>query len=109
MMRTANYGVAHYNVIFSLSWKGNPLALPKTSFMNEAILDRKLSKAIDKSNEQKVASKLIQDGGRLGLNDVMQKGKELNRENKRAIVKKKLGRVEEKLNQLKEKAAEMES
>ena len=77
--------------------------------MNEAIMDRKLSKAIDKSNEQKVASKLIQDGGRLGLSDVMQKGKELNRENKRALVKKKVGRVEEKLNQLKEKAAEMET
>lgn len=84
--------------------KGNPVQLPKNKFRGEAVVDRALSKAIDKSNEQKVAAKLIQDGGRLSLTDVMQKGKELNREKKRKQVKKKLTRVEEKLKTLKEKA-----
>jgi hypothetical protein len=87
---------------------GNPLHLPKNSYRDEAILDRQLSKAIDKASEQKVAAKVIQGGGRLGLQDVMQKGKELNRETKRSMVKKKIGRVEEKLNQLKEIAAKEE-
>lgn len=81
--------------------KGAPLVLPKNSFRGEAVLDRQLSRAIDKANEQKVAAKAIQDGGRLGLSDVMQKGKELNREQKRSLVKRKVGRVEEKLNKLK--------
>ena len=50
-----------------------------------------------------MAAKVIQDGGKMGLTDIMQKGKELNRDNKRNIVKKKIGRVEQKLNQLKAK------
>ena len=86
--------------------KGNPIELPKNSFRNEAIMDRQLSRAIDKASEQKVASKLVQDGGKIGLKDVLQKGKELNRENKRKLVKRKVGRVEEKLNQLKELSQE---
>ena len=36
--------------------------------------------------------------------DILQKGKELNKELRRNQVKKKLGRVEEKLNELKSKA-----
>lgn len=86
--------------------KGAPLALPKNSYRNEAVLDRELSRAIDKANESKVAAKAIQDGGRMGLKDIMQKGKELNREQKRSLMKRKVGRVEEKLNKL--KAAEEE-
>lgn len=86
--------------------KGAPLALPKGSYRNEAVLDRQLSKAIDVANEQKVAAKVVQDGGRLSLNDVMQKGKDLNRENKRSLVKRKIGRVEQKLNILKTQAQE---
>ena len=82
---------------------GAPLALPRinSKYRDEAVLDRKLSKAIDISNEQKVAAKVVQDGGKMMLSDVMQKGKELNRDNKRNIVKKKIGRVEQKLNVLK--------
>lgn len=84
--------------------KGTPKLLPKNQFRDAAVSDRQLSKAIDKANEQKVAAKLIQDGGKLGLNDVMQKGKELNKETRRNQVKKKLGKVEEKLKSLEEKA-----
>jgi hypothetical protein len=83
--------------------KGNPLQLPKNNFRDEAIDDHTLSKAIDKASEQKVAAKFVQSGGKLGLKDVMQAGKELNREQRRSMVKKKVGRVEEKLNELKAK------
>lgn len=84
--------------------KGNPLQLPKHTFRDEALDDRALSKAIDKASEQKVAAKVIQDGGKLKLNDVVQKGKELNREERRKMVKKKVGRVQEKLKALEAKA-----
>ena len=60
--------------------------------------------AIDKANEQKVAAKLIQGGGKLATKDIMQRGKELNKEQRRSQVKKKLSRVEEKLRDLKDKA-----
>lgn len=83
--------------------KGAPLKLPNSTFRNEALDDRALSRAIAKASEQRVAAKLIQDGGRISLSDVMQKGKELNREKKRDQVKKKLGRVAEKLKVLKSK------
>ncbi len=84
--------------------KGNPLQLPKKTFRDEALDDRALSKAIDKASEQKVAAKVIQDGGKLKLNDVVQKGKELNREERRKMIKKKVGRVQEKLKELEAKA-----
>jgi hypothetical protein len=84
--------------------KGNPLQLPKTIHRDAALDDRALSRAIDKASEQRVASKVIQDGGKIGLNDVLQKGKELNREHKRKMLKKKVGRVHEKLKALEEKA-----
>lgn len=51
--------------------KGSTTALPKGIYRSEAVLDRKLSKAINIANEKKVASKLVQDGGRLSLKDVM--------------------------------------
>eukprot|EP00600_Ochromonadales_sp_CCMP1393_P007377 CAMPEP_0174959622 /NCGR_PEP_ID=MMETSP0004_2-20121128/3278_1 /TAXON_ID=420556 /ORGANISM="Ochromonas sp., Strain CCMP1393" /LENGTH=101 /DNA_ID=CAMNT_0016207959 /DNA_START=144 /DNA_END=449 /DNA_ORIENTATION=+ len=81
--------------------KGNPLQLPKGKYRDEALDDRALSKAINKASEQKVAAKLIQDGSKLQSTDLMQKGKELSREQRRAQVKKKVGRVEQKLNELK--------
>lgn len=84
--------------------KGNPVQLPKSNFRNEALDDRAVSKAICKKGEQKMAGKLIQAGGKLTTSDLHQKGKELNRDNRRNIVKKKLSRVEEKLNILKTKA-----
>lgn len=84
--------------------KGAPRQLPKGQFRNLALDDHDLTKAIDKSNEVKIAAKLIQDGGRVGLTDIMQRGKVLNKENRRSQVKKKLTRVEEKLEALKEKA-----
>lgn len=45
--------------------KGHKLQLPNGKFREIAIEDRQLSKAIDKANEQKVAAKLIQGGGKL--------------------------------------------
>ena len=84
--------------------KGNPLQLPKNNFRDQAIDDHTLSKAIDKASEQKMAAKFLQGGGKLGLKDVMQAGKELNKEKRRSMVKKKVGRVEEKLNALKAKS-----
>jgi hypothetical protein len=82
---------------------GNPTQLPKRK-TDSVVEEYELSKAIDKSNEIKVAAKLIQDGGRVSLLDIMKGGKEINRENRRKIVKKKETRVEEKLRELTEKA-----
>jgi hypothetical protein len=67
-------------------------------------LQCRLKAAIDKANEQKIAAKTIQDGGHLAISDLKKKGKELNREQRRTQVKKKLTRVEEKLVALKAKA-----
>jgi len=69
-----------------------------------AIEEKELSKAIDKANEQKVAAKLLQNGGLMKTADLIAKGKELSKEQRRKQVKKKLTRVEEKLKTLKEKA-----
>lgn len=77
--------------------KGNPLQLPKGKWKDEALDDHALSKAIDKASEQKVAAKFVQGGGKLGLKEVMQAGKDLNKEKRRSQVKRKVGRVEEKL------------
>ncbi len=82
---------------------GAPTKAPKKRSL-EIIDDIALTRAIDRSNEQKVAAKLIQDGGRVKLLDIMQRGKEMNREKRRSEVKKKETRVEFKLKQLKEKA-----
>lgn len=85
--------------------KGNPLQLPRSGkFRDEAIDDRNLSKAIDKASESKVAAKLVQGGGKIKIKEIMQQGKEINKDLRRSMVKKKVGRVEEKLNKLKEKS-----
>ena len=84
--------------------KGTPLQLPKNQFRDEALDDRDLSKAIDKASQQKMAAKVLQGGGKLGLKDVMESGKELNKEQRRSMVKKKVGRVEEKLKILQAKS-----
>eukprot|EP01036_Dinobryon_divergens_P028480 gene28480-37431_t len=83
--------------------KGNPLQLPKR-FRDEALDERALSKEIDKANEQKVAAKLLQGGGKVATTDLLQKGKSLNKDIRRSQVKRKLTRVEEKLNELEKKA-----
>lgn len=83
--------------------KGNPLQLPKGKWKDEALDDHALSKAIDKASEQKVAAKFVQGGGKLGLKEVMQAGKDLNKEKRRSQVKRKVGRVEEKLKALQAK------
>lgn len=83
--------------------KGNPIQLPKGKFRNEALDDRQLSKAIAAASEQKVAAKLIQSGGKAKTNDIMQKGKELSKEQNRQRLTKKVGRVEQKLKVLEEK------
>lgn len=84
--------------------KGNPLKVPSTHFRKEVLEERELTKAISKSVEQKVAAKLIQGGGKLGLKDIMQKGKELSRDLRRKQVKRKKSRMEEKLLELKQLA-----
>eukprot|EP01040_Poterioochromonas_malhamensis_P001534 gene1534-1624_t len=86
--------------------KGAPVQLRKDNFHLEALDERDLSKAIAKSCEQKIAAKAIADGGKMVLTDILQKGKELNRELKRSQLKKKVGRVQEKLNELERKAEE---
>lgn len=86
--------------------KGAPVQVPRGRYRNEALDDRDLSKEIAKSSEQKVAAKLIQDGGKLKTSDILQKGKELNKELRRKLLKKKVGRVEEKLKNLEAEAEE---
>ena len=81
------------------------MKLPKNQWRNEALDDRAFSKAIAKASEAKVAAKLFQGGGRIGLSDITQKGKELNKEMRRNQVKKKLTKVEEKLKILQENQA----
>ena len=85
---------------------GNPTAVPKkkTHYNLDYIEETHLSKVIDKANEQKMAAKIIQDGGHLSTMDLKQKGKALNKEQRRSQVKRKLTRVEEKLRDLKAKA-----
>jgi phage pi2 protein 07 len=79
---------------------GGRTYLPNNKFRDEAIMDRQISQAINKSNEQKIAARVIQDGGKMKASDLVQKGKELNREQRRSQVKKKVSRVEEKLKTL---------
>lgn len=86
--------------------KGAPTQLPKNLFRDEALDDHALSKAIAKSCEQKIAAKAVADGSKMVLTDILQKGKELNREEKRKQLKKKVGRVQEKLQELERKAEE---
>ena len=81
------------------------MKLPKANNMwrNDAIDDRNLSKAIAKASEQKVAAKLIQDGAKLTMTDLKAKGKELNRQQRREQLKKKVPRVDEKIAKIVEK------
>jgi len=85
---------------------GNPIIAPKkkSHFNIDYLEEKQLSKEIDRANEKKMAAKIIQDGGLLTTTDLKAKGKELNREQRRQQVKKKLTRVEEKLVSLKAKA-----
>jgi hypothetical protein len=82
---------------------GNPIK-PQKKKTDTVLEEEELTKAIDKSNELKVAAKLIQGGGRVNLVDIMKGGKEINREQRRQQVKKKETRVEEKLKALETKA-----
>ena len=93
--------VAKYSKNVKITRLGMPLQLPKTLFREEALDNRILSKAISVASEKKVAAKLLQAGGKITTNDIKAKGKELARELRRALVKKKVGRVEAKLNELK--------
>ena len=85
---------------------GNPMVAPKkkSHYNIDYLEEKQLSKEIDKANEKKMAAKIIQDGGHLSTADLKMKGKELNKEQRRSQVKKKLTRVEEKLVELKQKA-----
>ena len=84
--------------------KGNPSKHGKDRIgtKEDFVEEKILSKAIDQANEAKCAAKLLQSGGMLAtLKDTTMKGKDINKEKRRAQVKKKLGRVAEKLKELK--------
>jgi hypothetical protein len=84
--------------------KGFVAVLPKGKFLDHAMDDRSLMKAINKSIEQKVTAKLLQGGGKVKNQDLLAKGKELTKDTKRSMVKKTVGRVEQKLRALTAKA-----
>jgi hypothetical protein len=66
--------------------------------------EEQLSKVIAQSNEEKVAAKLVQAGGRLStVEDLHVKGKDINKARRREEMKKKVGRTEAKLLELKAK------
>ena len=81
--------------------KGNPLQISKNQYRGACLENRDIGKAIDKKNEQSIAAKVLQAGGRLGQTDLISKGKEFNRDRRRLDLKKKVGKVEQKLNSLK--------
>jgi hypothetical protein len=84
--------------------KGNPSLYGKDRIgtKQDFVEEKQLSRAIDKANEAKCAAKLLQSGGSLStLKDTVQAGKDLNKEKRRKQVKKKVGRVEEKMKALK--------
>jgi hypothetical protein len=93
-----------------MALKGNPLKMPKrnTGNISEAMAEKDLSKAIARKSEAGCASKLFQDGGKITIKDTTQAGKEINREKRRDQVKKKLSRIEEKLQVLQKKDAKRE-
>ena len=66
----------------------------------EAKDERALSKEIARASESKVAAKLLQNGSKLNMNDLMSKGKEINREKRRNELKKKVSKVDQKINRL---------
>ena len=86
--------------------KGNPHVTKRRihSGHTDRMEEIELSKAIDRSNEQKMAAKVLQGGGLMLNPEFTKKGKELNKEKRVKMVKKKLTRVEEKLKELKTKA-----
>jgi len=64
--------------------------------------EAELSRAIGKASEEKTAAKLLQSGGGLTTaKDLHQKGKEIIRTKRRDQVKKKVGRTEQKMLDLK--------
>ena len=80
--------------------KGSVVKLPKKHFVLEAKDDRALSKEIAKASESKVAAKLLQNGSKLAMTDLMSKGKQINREKRRNELKKKVSKVDQKINRL---------
>ncbi len=87
--------------------KGNPSphGRDRIGTKEDLVEEKQLSRAIDRANEAKCAAKLLQSGGMLAtLKETTKEGKELNKEKRRSQVKKKVGRVEGKLKQLKEEA-----
>lgn len=87
--------------------KGNPSPHGRDRIGTKEDLaeEKQLSRAIDRANEAKCAAKLLQSGGMLAtLKETTKQGKDLNKEKRRSQVKKKVGRVEEKLRQLKVEA-----
>ena len=84
--------------------KGSSLKMPKKGLhIFEAADDRALSKEIAKASEGKVAAKLLQDGAKLKMNDLVSKGKEINRDKRRDELKKKVSKTDEKIRKLEEK------
>ena len=88
--------------------KGNPSIIGKNRVRHD-VSGRKedvaLSKAIDKSSESKVASKLLQAGKTLNtIKESLQGGKDINKQKRRDQVKKKVGRTEQNYLAAKEKS-----
>eukprot|EP00640_Fibrocapsa_japonica_P006053 CAMPEP_0113936266 /NCGR_PEP_ID=MMETSP1339-20121228/3218_1 /TAXON_ID=94617 /ORGANISM="Fibrocapsa japonica" /LENGTH=120 /DNA_ID=CAMNT_0000938677 /DNA_START=31 /DNA_END=393 /DNA_ORIENTATION=+ /assembly_acc=CAM_ASM_000762 len=84
--------------------KGNPTKFSSKKAGNYAYKDNKaISRAINKKNEQATAAKALQSGAHLNITDVKTSGKELVKEIRRNMLKKKSSRIEEKLEKAKAK------
>ena len=84
---------------------GSTLKLPKNKWLDEALDARALSKEIAKAVEIKVAAKVLQGGGKIGIRELSSKAKDMNRDARRNQLKKRTTRVEEKLKILQENQA----
>lgn len=86
---------------------GSTLKLPnqKSQWLDQALDARALSKEIAKSVEIKVAAKVLQGGGKIGIQELSAKAKLMNRDSRRNQLKKRTTRVEEKLKVLQENQA----
>mmetsp|Transcript_38753 Transcript_38753/g.51060 ORF Transcript_38753/g.51060 Transcript_38753/m.51060 type:complete len:128 (+) Transcript_38753:46-429(+) len=87
-----------------LAKKGNPLKAAKNKQRKlQALEQREITKAINRNNEEMLAAKAIQGGDTIHLAELRSKGKQMVKEIRRNLLKKKDSRIEEKLKKAKEK------
>ena len=80
------------------------LAKPKTQAGIEAFKNgQTITKKINANIEKVMAAKVVQAGERLNMRDILSVGKDHSKELKRAALKKKKPRVEEKMEKFREK------